>query len=401
MSWRRTLGILWVASFFAAAGMSMVVPFLPLYVENLGVHNLPDIERWAGLVYSASFATGMIFQPIWGKLADKYGRKIMLLRAGLGMGIVTALMGVVSSVWQLLFLRLLNGVFSGFIPMAISLQASIMPDEEAGRALGLLQTGAIAGTLIGPLIGGILAELFGFRNVFYLTGGMLILASIIVLIFVNEQHQRVAADPADNSRGTFKQLLPLLSIFIASAVTQIGMMSIEPIVTIFAGTIYTGSHLTFIAGLVVAVSGVANLVGAPTLGRLGDRIGQRKILILTLCAAACMYIPQALAQNIGVLLVGRFLLGLFIGGMIPSLNVLVKIHAPKNLLATAFGFNTSAICFGNLVGPLIGSSVAASYGIRNVFYVTMAFLLINAIVIFFNKNLDVKPNSTHREASAQ
>jgi len=401
LSWKRTLWILWMTSFLVAAGISLVVPFLPLYVEHLGIHNLSDITRWAGWVYSASFATAMIFQPIWGKLADRHGRKIMLLRAGLGMGVVTALMGAVSSVWQLLLLRLLYGVFSGFTPMAISLQASITPNEEAGKALGLLQTGAIAGTLIGPLIGGIFAELLGFRNVFYLTGGLLITASIITVIFVTERRQAVAAAPAEHPKGAFKQLLPLSSIFIASAITQIGMMSIEPIVSLFAGTIYTGSHLTFIAGLVVAMSGVANLIGAPTLGKLGDRIGQRKVLILALCAAACMYIPQALAQSVGMLLLGRFLLGLFIGGMIPSLNVLVKIHAPQELQATAFGFNSSANCLGNLVGPLIGSSVAASYGIRNVFYVTMAFLLINAIVIFFNKKLDVKPNPAAAETSVQ
>src|SRR5659263_175251 len=136
-----------------SAGMSLVIPFLPLYVEKLGIHKLADIELWSGWIFSAQFVTAVIFQPIWGKFADKHGRKIMLLRAGIGMGIVTALMGVVSSVWQLLLLRLINGVFSGFISMAVSLQASITPDENAGQALGTLQTGAIAGGLIGPLIG--------------------------------------------------------------------------------------------------------------------------------------------------------------------------------------------------------------------------------------------------------
>lgn len=187
------------------------------------------------------------------------------------------------------------------------------------------------------------------------------------------------------------QLQPLFPIFIASIITQIGMMSIEPIVSIYAKTLYTGSHLEVIAGLVVAMSGIANLVGAPTLGKLGDRIGQRKILVLALSAAACMYIPQALAGNITVLLIGRFLLGLFIGGMIPSLNVLVKKKAPAELQATAFGFNSSSTFLGNLIGPLIGSSVAAAYGIKNVFYVTMAVLLLNAVMIFFNRNLDAQP----------
>ncbi|MFU0824715.1 MAG: Multidrug resistance protein 3 [Clostridium sp.] len=390
MKWKRTLGILWVSNFFVTAGMSLVIPFLPLYIEKLGVHQLQSVERWAGWVFSAQYVTSVIFQPIWGRVADKHGRKINLLRAGMGMGIVTTLMGAVSSVKQLLLLRLLNGVFSGFISMSVSLQASITPNEDAGRALGMLQTGSVAGNLIGPLIGGVLAEVFGFRTVFFLTGSLLILASVIVMIFVQEQHEPkevVESNIIDN----LMKLKPLFPVFLASTVTQIGMMSIEPIVSIYAKTLYTGAHLATIAGLVVAISGVANLIGAPTLGRLGDRIGQRKVLILSFCAAVCMYIPQALAKNITVLLVGRFLLGLFIGGMIPSLNVLVKLKAPEELQATAFGFNSASTFLGNLIGPLIGSSVAASYGIKDVFYITMIVLLANAIMILFNKKLDIKP----------
>lgn len=370
--------------------MSLVIPFLPLYIESLGVHQLADIERWSGWVFSANFVTSVIFQPVWGKYADKHGRKIMLLRAGLGMGVVTALMGAVGSVWQLLLLRLLNGVFSGFISMSISLQASITPGENSGQALGMLQTGAVAGNLIGPLMGGFLAVAFGFRVVFLLTGVLLIIASIIVMVFVHEQHQPETEEKS-RVRADLKLLKPLFPIFIASTITQVGMMSIEPIVSIYAKTLYTGPYLTEIAGLVVAMSGIANLIGAPTLGKLSDRIGQRRVLILALCAAALMYIPQALAGSIGVLLVGRFLLGLFIGGMIPSLNVLVKKKAPQELQATAFGFNSSSTFLGNLIGPLIGGSVAASYGIRNVFYVTMAVLLVNAVMIFFNKKLDEQP----------
>lgn len=130
--------------------MSLVIPFLPLYIETLGIHQLPDIERWSGWVFSANFVTSVVFQPVWGRFADRHGRKGMLLRAGIGMGVMTALMGAVGSVWQLLLLRLLNGVFSGFISMSVSLQASITPGENSGQALGMLQTGAVAGNLTAP-----------------------------------------------------------------------------------------------------------------------------------------------------------------------------------------------------------------------------------------------------------
>ena len=402
MNWKRTLWILWAANFCVTAGISLVIPFLPLYIGTLGITQFQDIERWSGWIFSAQFVAAIIFQPIWGRIADKYGRKVMLLRAGIGMSIITALMGFVTAPWQLLVLRLINGVFSGFISMSISLQASITPDEHTGKALGLLQTGAIAGNLMGPLLGGVLAESLGYRSVFYLTGALLLSASIIVMIFVREK-RRPKEDFIDrlSLNAGFFQLRPLFPIFIASIITQIGMMTIEPIVTLYAQTLYIGTHLATVAGLVVAISGVANLVGAPTLGRLGDKIGQRKVLVLALCAAALMYIPQALANNIGVLLVGRFLLGLFIGGMLPSLNSLVKLKAPKGLQATAFGFNSSSTFLGNLIGPLIGSSIAAAYGIKNVFYATMAILLLNAAMIFFNRKLDVfqKNKSVSEESS--
>ncbi len=388
-NWKRTLWILWAANFAVTAGMSLVIPFLPLYIQTLGVHRLPDVERWSGWVFSAQFVTSVVFQPIWGAFADRHGRKIMLLRAGFGMGIVTALMGFVTAPWQLLLLRMVNGIFSGFISMAVSLQASITPNEHTGRALGTLQTGAIAGNLIGPLAGGALAEAFGFQGVFYLTGILLCIASLIVLIMVHENPVKIKKEK-QNQWSQLKQLKPLLSVFIASTFIQVGMMSIEPIVTIYAKTIYTGSHIALVAGLVVAITGLANLIGAPTLGRLGDKVGQRKILIIALVMAMVTYIPQALAHNLTVLLIGRFLLGLFIGGMIPSLNVLVKKLAPKNLQATAFGLNSSSVFLGNLIGPLIGSSVAAAFDIRSVFYVTMAVLLANAVMIFFNRRLDVQ-----------
>lgn len=387
LSWKRTLVILWFANFAVLAGMSLVIPFLPLYIETLGIHQLPDLERWTGWVFSAQFITSFLFQPLWGVLADKHGRKVMLLRAGFGMGIMTALMGLVGAPWQLLVLRFINGIFSGFISMSVSLLASVTPDEHSGRALGMLQTGTVAGSLIGPLAGGFLAETIGYKNVFFLTGALLLVASLIVMFFVHENVVPRETKKRPKKAG-WVAIRPLLPVFVASLTTQVGMMSIEPIVTVYAKTLWHGKHIAMIAGLVVAASGIANLIGSPLLGQLGDRFGQRKILVTALIMAALAFLPQALAEGLGLLLVGRFLLGLFVGGMIPSLNVLVKKLAPKDMLATAFGFNSSALFLGNLIGPLLGSSVAAAYGIRSVFYVTMFVLLLNALTLAFNRRLD-------------
>lgn len=398
MNWKRTLLILWVADFFGAMGMSLILPFLPLYIEQLGVHSTEAVERWTGWIFASQFIVSVIFQPIWGSMADKYGRKVMLLRAGFGMGIVTALMGLVNHPWQLLVLRIINGVFSGFMSMSISLLASVTPNEESGRALGTLQTGLVAGNLLGPLAGGLLAEKIGYHHIFFLTGAFLCVAGLLILFFVHEQ-RKPAAQVKQKNKVQWGMVKPLVPVFIASFVTNLGMMSIEPLATVYAKTLYHGMHLEFFAGLVVSITGLANLIGSPTLGRIGDKIGQRKVLGFALFMAALAFIPQALAGNITTLLIGRFLLGLFVGGMVPSLNVLVKKLAPLDIQATVFGLNSSSLFLGNFVGPLIGSHVAAEWGIRSVFYVTMTILLVNSIAIFINKSLDTNTVSTRKAAS--
>jgi MFS transporter, DHA1 family, multidrug resistance protein len=387
LNWKRTLLILWIADFFGAMGMSLILPFLPLYIEQLGVHSTQAVERWTGWIFASQFIVSVIFQPIWGSMADKYGRKVMLLRAGFGMGIITALMGLVSQPWQLLVLRIINGIFSGFMSMSISLLASVTPNEQSGRALGTLQTGLIAGNLLGPLAGGFMAEKMGYHHIFFITGAFLCIAGLLILFFVHEEHKPKSKVKQKN-KVQWAMVKPLVPVFIASFVTNMGMMSIEPLATVYAKTLYHGMHLEFFAGLVVSITGMANLIGSPTLGRIGDKIGQKKVLAFALFMAALAFIPQALAGNMTTLLIGRFLLGLFVGGMVPSLNVLVKKLAPLEIQATVFGFNSSSLFLGNFVGPLIGSHVAATWGIRSVFYVTMTILLVNSIVIFFNRSLE-------------
>lgn len=398
MNWRRTLWILWIADFFTGMGMSLILPFLPLYIEQLGVYQTAAVERWTGWIFSAQFIVSVFFQPLWGSMADKYGRKVMLLRAGFGMGIVTALMGLATHPWQLLVLRIINGIFSGFISMSISLLASVTPNKHSGRALGTLQTGIVAGNLLGPIAGGIMAERMGYHYIFFLTGAFLCTAGLLILLFVHEGHKQPAS-AKQKTKVHWRTVKPLMPVFIASFVTNLGMMSIEPLATVYAKQLYHGLHLEFFAGLVVSITGVANLIGSPTLGRIGDKIGQRKVLAFALLMAALAFIPQALAGNITLLLIGRFLLGLFVGGMVPSLNVLVKKLAPPEIQATVFGFNSSSLFLGNFVGPLLGSHIAAEWGIRSVFYVTMSFLLLNSIAIFLNKSLDTTKSKSPKMAS--
>lgn len=147
--------------------MSCVTPFLPLYLQEMGLTDHDEVLLWSSLIYGANLLTAFLFAPIWGKVADQHGRKLMLIRSGLGMAITISLMGVASGPIHLLLLRLLNGVLSGFSPAAIALTATSTPKEKSGYALGILHSGSVAGTICGPLLGGLLADQFGFRAVFF------------------------------------------------------------------------------------------------------------------------------------------------------------------------------------------------------------------------------------------
>ncbi len=185
--WKRNLYILWGASFLLMAAMTSIMPFLPLHIEqNMGITSKEEAAKWAGIIFSANFFTAFLVSPFWGKVADRRGRKPMLLRAGFGMAIVISLMGLATNVYQLLALRLLNGLIAGFNPAATALVATNTPKEKVGYSLGVLQSGVVAGSIIGPLLGGFLADYVGFRAIFVYTGVLILLAALIVLIFVKE-----------------------------------------------------------------------------------------------------------------------------------------------------------------------------------------------------------------------
>lgn len=211
-TWKVNLLVLWFGQFLVNAGMTMITPFLTLYLaKDLGVQGEHEIGIWAGLIFAANFLTSFIFQPLWGKLADKYGRKIMLLRSSFGMAIVMVLMGFAQSLYNLLLLRLLNGTISGFNPASIALVSGTTPKERMGFSMGLMQSGSVAGTILGPLIGGLLADLIGFRPIFYVVGALLFIASLLALFLVKEKFDRAEAaqEPQVSVLAGLKELIKI------------------------------------------------------------------------------------------------------------------------------------------------------------------------------------------------
>jgi len=382
--WKKNLLVCWFGCFTTAAGMSQIAPVLPLYIEQLGIQNLGEIEQWSGLTFGVTFIIMAIASPIWGQAADRYGRKPMLLRASLGMAIVITCMAFVQNVYQLIGLRLLQGAVSGFISAAITLIATQAPRERAGWALGTLSTGAVGGMLLGPLIGGYLAETWGVPSVFFATGALLLIAFMASLLFIQENFKAPT-----KSVLSFRQvwnLIPnpsiMITMFVTTFILQLALLSIEPIITVYITQLHVTNHVVLISGMAFAASGFGNMLAAPRLGKLSDRIGPQKVMLVALIVAGLSFIPQAFVTTPWQLMGLRFLLGIAAAGLLPSINTLIMRNTPRSITGRAFGFNQSAQFLGSFAGSLLGGQLAATFGIHYVFFVTGALLLINGLWVY-------------------
>lgn len=383
INWKQNLAIAWVGCFLTGAGFSLVMPFLPLYVEQLGVTGHGALNMWSGLVFSITFLFSAIASPFWGGLADRKGRKIMLLRSALGMSIVMVLMGVAQNIWQFLILRALLGLLGGYVPNANALLATQIPRHKSGWALGTLSTGTVSGALLGPLAGGWLADQYGLRPVFLITASVLFLCFLLTLFFIREQFVPVNKKEMLRARAVFASLKSprlVLSLFVTTLIIQVATGSTAPILTLYvrelAGNV---SNIAFISGMIASVPGVAALLSAPRLGKLGDRIGPEKILIASLVVSVLLLVPMAFVQAPWQLGVLRFLLGAADGALLPAVQTLLIYNASNQVAGRIFSYNQSFRDIGNVTGPLIGAAVSASYGFRSVFFVTAGVVLFNAI----------------------
>ncbi|SHJ57919.1 multidrug efflux MFS transporter [Propionispora hippei] len=380
--WKRNLLVCWFGMFVTGVGMSQIAPVLPLYIDHLGIHDAGLISQFSGIAFGITFIISAVFSPIWGRAADKFGRKPMLLRASLGMAIVIFCMGFVQNVYQLIGLRLLQGVITGYSTACTTLIATQTDRAHAGWALGTLSTASVAGSLLGPVIGGYISENFGMQNVFFITGALMLVAFIITVFFVKESFRR--QDAKTLTVGEVWNTIPNKNIiavmFVTSFVITLALYSIEPIITIYVTQLSGNtSHVALTAGVVFSVSGLANIMAAPGLGKLSDRIGAQKVMLLALGVAGLVFIPQGFVKNPWQLMGLRFLLGLALAGLNPSVNALIKRITPQFLTGRVFGLNISAQYLGVFGGSILGGQIAAYWGIRYVFFVTSTLLLANAL----------------------
>ncbi|APB32239.1 multidrug efflux MFS transporter [Vagococcus teuberi] len=387
VDWKRNMYIAWIGCFFTGASYSLVMPFISIYIEQLGAPS-DKVEFYAGLSISLTALSAAIVAPLWGSLADRKGRKIMMIRAAAGMTITMGSLAFVPNVFWLLFMRFCNGLLSGYVPNATAMIASQAPKDKNGMALGTLATGAVAGSLIGPSLGGLLAETVGIKNVFLVTGSILFVTTMLTIFFIHEDFEPVERKDMVSTKEVFqsvKQPKVLIGLFITTAIIQIGMTSISPILTLYVRELGgQTSNILFVSGLIVSVAGVSEFFAAPFLGKLGDRIGSHYVLIGGLVLSFLFILPMSMVQSPFQLGVCRFLLGFSTGALMPSVNTLISKITPMNGVGRVFSFNQMFTSLGQVAGPMVGSLVANGFGYRAVFVATSILILMNITISFFN-----------------
>ena len=394
ISWKDNLRIAWLGSFLTGACISLVVPFMPIFVEQLGVEP-SQVTFYSGLAISVSAISAACVSPLWGILADRYGRKPMMIRAGLAMTITMGGLAFVPNVYWLLALRLLNGVFTGFVPNATALIASQVPKDKSGYALGTLSSGVVAGTLTGPFVGGMIAEVFGIRNVFLMVGGFLFLAAILTIFFIKEDFQPVPKEKALPTKELFtsvKYPYLLFNVFATSFVIQVAAQSVGPILALYIRDLGQKENLLFVSGLIVSSMGLSSMMSSGVMGRLGDKVGNHRLLIVAQAYSALIYLLCANASTPLELGIYRFLFGLGTGALVPGINALLSRMTPKAGISRVFAFNQVFFYLGGVIGPLAGSVVAEQFGYHSVFYATAACVALSCLfnLIQFRTLLKVK-----------
>jgi DHA1 family multidrug resistance protein-like MFS transporter len=388
MNWKRTFIAIIAAECLAIAGFATSMPIIPYYLQELGLTAETGLNFWNGLIQASAAVALAIFAPIWGSLADHYGRKKMLLRAMLGGGVIIGLMAFVTEPWQLWILRMLQGTVTGTVAAATVLVSSIVPENKIGFSLGLLQTSVYVGNSIGPLWGGMISDAFGHRVNFLTTSGMLFLAAFIVVFFVKDNFvpKPVKGNVLRNAVPDFSfvmsqsTIVPLLMIIFT---IQTAHSVINPILPLYIQQITPAAVLLgTTTGMILGAGAVSSATSSALMGRVSDRLGYKRTLIVSLAGAVLLYIPQGLVTSWQQLLVLRIADGMFLGGTIPAVNAMLSARTPVEKRGSVFGISSSAASTGAALGPALGALAASTMGYRSVFFVTSALVAISGLNIF-------------------
>ncbi|MDR6884617.1 MFS transporter [Paenibacillus sp. GCM10023248] len=383
-SWKRNLFVLWVGTFLVSMAYTVSIPFMSIFLQDdLGVRS--HLELWTGVVFAITFLAAALIAPFWGSMADKYGRKPMMLRAGICLSIAYFLYFIVQNPYELILVRIMEGLLAGYIPSAIAVVATNTPEKHVGYALGIISTSSAAASVLGPLVGGVVSHLIGTRETFLMAGVMVLIAFIIAWVWVKEpsfikseaKRSAVLNDLKDAAANR-----TLVSALFIVFITSTSIMIVEPLLTIYVLELGSSqSSASLYAGIIFSAVGIATLIAAPRWGKLGSKWGYEKVLFIGLIGGGIGNLLQLWFHDLIGFGALRFVYGLFFAGVFPALNAFIAIHTEPGFRSRAFSLNQSANQLGLLMGPLIGGFLATQLSIPVVFVINGSLLLLVAVLL--------------------
>ncbi|PJX23053.1 MFS transporter [Advenella sp. S44] len=398
-AWKKNLYVCLFGSFTTILAMTLILPILPVYIQNLGVTDPQAVVSWSGWIFSITFLAAGIMAPLWGRFADRYGRKLILIRASLGMAIGIALIGCAQTVWQLFWLRLLVGLLGGYASGATILVATQTPREHTGWAVGVLASGTLAGNLLGPLVGGIVPALLGIRLTFFVAAGFILIAFFCTAFMISETHK--PRKPAQKNETTYSfwrsgaQRNLVLLMLLAGTLLMFANMSVEPIITLYLASLHTlTDQIPLLAGIAMSATAFGSMLFSSRAGRWGDRHGHLKMLMASFVATAVLLLLQGFAQTDWQFIALRFLMGMTLCGIMPALTAMIRHNVPADTAGGVLGYATSTQYAGLVLGPLAGGWVANQAGFTAVFVMTGMVMLVAAALLLRQMSKTAEPDAT-------
>jgi len=391
MNWKRTFYAILAAQVITIAAFDVSMPIIPFYLQELGARGIAEVNFWNGLTQAGAAIMLAIFSPIWGSLADYYGRKKMLLRATLGGCVVLGLLALATAPWHVFALRMIQGCLTGTVAAATVLTSSVVPEKKVGFCLGVLTTSIFVGAATGPLLGGLISDYVGHRANFLVTSFLLFISALIILLFVREDFT-----PVKGTQGFLKKAMPDLSVitsipslmplFLILFTIQLSGSIVNPVVPLYIQWLTPDAEkVATVTGIILSFSALASALSAAIIGSVSDRFGYRRTLALCMIGAIVFYVPQGLVSGWIGLFIFRIIGGIFLGGTMPSVNALLAQRTPREKRGAVFGLSASFSSTGNATGPAIGAVAAASAGYRSVFFITAALLTLAGISMALRK----------------